>query len=78
MGCGGGILSGMTGGLSDLFSGNIGGAMTLGGTDILGITGQANPKKSPMVKQYGKTGAKYLKMLNAYGAGLPQQLDWQK
>ncbi len=74
-----GITSGMTGGLSDLFSGNIGGAFTMGGSDILGLTGNASSaKKSENEKLYGKTGAKYLKMLNAYGAGLPQQLDWQK
>lgn len=37
----GGITSAFTGGLSDLFQGNFGGAATMGASDILGLTGKS-------------------------------------
>lgn len=67
--------------MGNVFSGiaNIG---TLGASGALfgssSIFGGKGTTKSADQKMYGKTGAQYLKLLKAYGAGLPQQLAWEQ
>ena len=46
--------------------------------DPMAIIAGGNPAANKALqKQMGETGYKYLKMMYAYGAGMPQQYEWQ-